>query len=415
MAKPTPTRTTNPIHFEDLDPKRFEDLVRQLVYDFRNWSRLEATGRAGSDDGFDARAVEIVQLAAAQRDEDEEGEGASEVPPAEAGRLWLIQCKRERSISPKKMAEYMDGLRETVAAEKVHGIVFAAACDFSKKAHDVFFEKAREIGLQEAYLWGKGELEDQLYQPKNDSLLFAYFGISLATRRRSLKTDVRAMLATKRKATKLLNAFQPVLIRDATDDRYPYLDRDKTRDRYDRGRWRVATYDGLCSEGLKILNRRFFAWIGPDGKSWDAIEAVNHAIRDQPFENPWSEITEEERQQANALEHAARMAWDALPDDEQAWWEVHVVIPWEAVLDIDETGDGEFVRMPVIYTTEFIAGRAGPFTSFRESLATKSTFGGRAAAVRKATRIAKFPTKKELEKQAKEWLTRGRGGIPIED
>ena len=43
---PTPTtRTLNPLPFNMLEPKRFEDLVRQLAYDFRHWQMLEATGR----------------------------------------------------------------------------------------------------------------------------------------------------------------------------------------------------------------------------------------------------------------------------------------------------------------------------------------------------------------------------------
>lgn len=54
------TRTIGPLHFEDLDPKRFEDLVRQLAYEFKPWRRLEATGRSGSDNGFDARGYEIT-------------------------------------------------------------------------------------------------------------------------------------------------------------------------------------------------------------------------------------------------------------------------------------------------------------------------------------------------------------------
>lgn len=57
MAKAT--RTINPLHFEDLEPHRFEDLVRQLIYDFREWHRLEATGRQGSEDGFDIRGWEV--------------------------------------------------------------------------------------------------------------------------------------------------------------------------------------------------------------------------------------------------------------------------------------------------------------------------------------------------------------------
>ena len=47
------TRTFGPIHFEDLDPHRFEDLIRELIYDFRDWQSIEATGRTGNNAGFD--------------------------------------------------------------------------------------------------------------------------------------------------------------------------------------------------------------------------------------------------------------------------------------------------------------------------------------------------------------------------
>lgn len=50
--KPKVTKTYGPIHFEDLDPHRFEDLVRELIYDFRDWQSIEATGRTGSDEGL---------------------------------------------------------------------------------------------------------------------------------------------------------------------------------------------------------------------------------------------------------------------------------------------------------------------------------------------------------------------------
>ena len=54
------TKTLGPLHFEDLEPHRFEDLVRELVYDFKDWQSIEATGRSGPDDGFDIRAYERV-------------------------------------------------------------------------------------------------------------------------------------------------------------------------------------------------------------------------------------------------------------------------------------------------------------------------------------------------------------------
>jgi hypothetical protein len=51
MAKPHVTRTFGPIHFEDLDPHRFEDLVRQGLdngvrnhfVSFRAWTMVSGT------------------------------------------------------------------------------------------------------------------------------------------------------------------------------------------------------------------------------------------------------------------------------------------------------------------------------------------------------------------------------------
>lgn len=214
------TRTMNPLPFHDLEPKRFEDLVRQLAYDFKPWRRLEATGRAGSDDGFDARGLEIVAQGNAEPPADEEpqedGEGADD-------RLWLVQCKREKQIAAAKLLRYLEDIPEAERSG-LHGIVFAAACDFSKKARDAAFAWCRRNGIGEAHLWGKGELEDQLFQPKNDHLLFAYFGVSLTIRRRSQATQLRAQLATKRRLAKAISmSSADVLLRDPAAANYPYI------------------------------------------------------------------------------------------------------------------------------------------------------------------------------------------------
>src|ERR1700731_1343442 len=96
------TRTIGPLHLEDLEPHRFEDMIRQLIYDFRNWRALESTGRPGSDVGFYARGFEIVP-SGGEREEPEEEEGETrEAALTFAGdRVWLVQCKREKRISPK--------------------------------------------------------------------------------------------------------------------------------------------------------------------------------------------------------------------------------------------------------------------------------------------------------------------------
>src|ERR1700749_4343355 len=95
-------RTIGPLHLDDLEPHRFEDLIRQLIYDFRNWRRLEATGRSGSDAGFDARGSEItaqVETTVELSDDNDD----TVVSAATGDRIWLVQCKREKSITPKKL------------------------------------------------------------------------------------------------------------------------------------------------------------------------------------------------------------------------------------------------------------------------------------------------------------------------
>jgi hypothetical protein len=59
-----------------------------------------------------------------------------------------------------------------------YGYILAAATNFSKQSYDAFRAKLIEKGVMEFYQWGKAELEDMLHQPKNDRILFTFFGIS---------------------------------------------------------------------------------------------------------------------------------------------------------------------------------------------------------------------------------------------
>lgn len=67
--KPRTTRTLNRLPFHDLEPHRFEDLVRGLAHSFREWRSLEDTGRAGDDDGIDIRGTEAAPVTEAGADE----------------------------------------------------------------------------------------------------------------------------------------------------------------------------------------------------------------------------------------------------------------------------------------------------------------------------------------------------------
>lgn len=380
------TRTIGPLHFEDLDPKRFEDLVRQLAYEFKPWRRLEATGRSGSDDGFDARGYEIVAKEA-QSSSLEDGELSDEQSSPNEGiddRLWLIQCKRERTIGPKALIKYLD---DTVLgpSEKLHGLVFTAACDFSKKARDDFAEKCREMKLEEWHLWGKAELEDRLFRPENDHLLFAYFGISLSIRRRSQRADLRARLGMKRKANRILKdqSHASLLLRSPDATEYPYID-DLT-DFKQNPLWMVWPYRGMSHGGLEFCVQRYFAYLSDDGKSWDAAMAVNDA-RSSEHDDPWlgEDRSDEKRQ-------AVYEFWSKIPEPNRAWLEVVGLVPFDDILDIDDLGD-EYVQAPHVYVP-FASGRRGPFKGFIAKVQTISQWDQRSFCPSQETegRIEYFP------------------------
>ncbi|MFM9862279.1 MAG: hypothetical protein ACKVRO_01620 [Micropepsaceae bacterium] len=387
MSKAIPTRTMGPIHFEDLEPHRFEDLVRQLVYDLKDWRYLEATGRAGSDQGFDIRGSEIVSGGerSDRGDDDESEERVDTAATAADDRLWLIQCKREKAINPKKLVGYLEEIPPD-ARSRLYGLIFAAAADFSKKARDAFREKAREFGLSEVHLWGKAELEDVLYQPKNDHLLFAYTGVSLQVRRRSLKTEVRARLAMKRKAKRCLRPRAFALFRDATDERYPWLDLSKPVG--ERGRWRIMRVGDLVHDGLGVVYSRQAAFLDDDGVHWDAAELMNDN-RPSRLEDPWHTQGVQYRVEDR---DAALDVWRNLPENNRGWLERVKVLPFENILDIDEGGDNS-TAFPHVYTGRW-DDQNGPFREYEYArIETIEMFNQRAISPKVKDRVKVFARK----------------------
>lgn len=374
------TLTVNPLHFEDLEPHRFEDLVRQLVYDFREWTALEATGRQGSDDGFDARGWEIVAPAFARTIPDaEEAEESMEIKPED--RVWLIQCKREKTIAPKKLLAHLNAI-DASEASSLYGLIFVAACDFSKKARDEYRKWCAEKGITEFLIWGKAELEDMLFQPKNDHLLFGYFGISLQIKKRSTKTALRSMLATKRQAIRHLGEIEgfsrePVLLRDPGAGSYPYSDEIANFD--ERPLWRVYDFVGHYHSGIKILIRTHFAYLADDGVKWDCEERVR---TNSHYDDPWPVKVED------GLERKARQFWSELPEKNRATLEIIGLIPYDDILAIDEDGDEMFPH-PHIYVRFDIE-----FGPFREGAYTDLSVGGhygRSVHAERENQIKYFP------------------------
>ena len=343
---PQTTRTLNPLHFEDLEPHRFEDLIRQLIYDYRQWKSLEAIGRTGLDEGIDIRAIERLQSSdIVYEDEAVEGEAqeneAYEISDIQSmERVWIIQCKRERHIGPTKVRKIVSG-NLSGYEETPYGYILVGACDFSKKAREAFREEVLNQGVEEFALWGKAEIEDQLYLPKNDHLLFAYFGISLQVRRRSMRTSIRAKLSLKRKLTKELGQIDnprtntSVLIRDPNEQHYPYIESPEEFIKLPHWRyWYFHTHEP--PDHLAFIYRKYFAYVNWQTKEYDVLLDYDDGVPNSPdiynLDRGWYD--------PNKVQHRYRSYWSGeIPNINRAWLMILKIISYDRILAFDEIGD----------------------------------------------------------------------------
>lgn len=351
MAKPHVTRTFGSIHFEDLDPHRFEDLIRQLVYDMKQWQSIESTGRGGADDGFDVRAYEVQQpQEAAVSDEDNE-----ETPHPMEGNMWMIQCKREKNLGPTRVQAI---IRDGVDPDNPpYGYILAAPAHFSKAAHDKFRAELRSRGVMEFYLWGAGELEDMLYQPKNDHILFGFFGISLVTRRRSKTTKIRANVAAKNKLLRVLGddpQHKSILLRDLNDEQYPF--EDEYADFEKRPRWKMFDLVRFHPLGLVVEISQHYAYVDKKKGEWDCATEVNLSV---PVENQGRRGRRDDDDEQQRL--AVKGFWELLPKANRATYLRTGLVKFSAMEFIDDKGD-EAYQCPQIYV-DFLGDR-GPFVGF---------------------------------------------------
>jgi len=372
MAQPRITKTLGPIHFEDLDPRRFEDLVRELAYDFKDWQNIEATGRGGSDDGFDIRAYERISDATTESDEHSSGEEAAYHME---GRVWMFQCKRDKEIGPGRVASIISDCVDPKVPP--YGYILAAPANFSKASYDKFREELRRRGVMEFYLWGRATLEDMLHQPKNDHILFTFFGISLVSRRRSRATEIRATVGAKNKLLKLLGEHPdlcPVLLRDTNDVHYPF--EAEYKDFKERPRWREYAVVEMHPLGLVVQVAKRFAFRDPVKREWDYSDAVNlvHCT-----------INDDEREMNQDLRQRVESFWEFFQKSARAMFVVNGLLRFDSIVVIDGEGDSLY-RFPHIYV-DFQSNR-GPFVGFVEYLEINEYHH---ESLEGLTRVAKFP------------------------
>tara|TARA_R110002020_G_scaffold222564_1_gene431417 strand:- start:3151 stop:4212 length:1062 start_codon:yes stop_codon:yes gene_type:complete len=174
------TRTTNRLHFSDLDPLRFEDLCLNLVTRLDNWREINHFGRKGSDGGVDIFAI--------RREND-------------IDQIWFIQCKRYLKISKADLTEIVDKvLTNPSPPDKLLVIV---SCDVSRTLFQYLKDYSKKQGISETELWTASTLEAKLYKDYND-LLFVYFGLRIENKVKDNVARIKHSLRMEKRVLKEL-------------------------------------------------------------------------------------------------------------------------------------------------------------------------------------------------------------------
>lgn len=171
----TTTKTHGRLHFEDLDPSRFEDLSLSIVYRLNRWAEINHFGRSGSDDGIDIHTAEEM----------ENGKQ----------RIWFIQCKRYLKLTASGLKTIVDDI-VTKNPTLPDVLLLIVSCNLSKKSNEYFNKYAKDKGIPNPRIWSASVIEAKLYAEYHD-LLFAYFGVNLNFEKRNKIATVRRNIKLK--------------------------------------------------------------------------------------------------------------------------------------------------------------------------------------------------------------------------
>lgn len=156
---PNPSVTTNRLHFEDLEPRRFEELGYQLLHRLYKWERLDHTGVCGNDGGIDMYGI------------------------TKDGVHCYCQVKRYQKLSQSDIRDIYSAIIDNNKAgiEPNSKFILICACDLSKQVLDVAYDEAAKYGFKSVEIISRTKLESFLYNGHR-TLLRTFFGSASYTR-----------------------------------------------------------------------------------------------------------------------------------------------------------------------------------------------------------------------------------------
>lgn len=173
------TKTTNPLNYDGLTPVQFETVCLELFNEKFQWHRnLEHFGAGGQDGGIDLYGIE-----------------------EEKNLPWVFQCKRVKSLSGKKLLNVVE---DVVDNYRNGCFCLVASCTISKESREKLRNKGLQIGFSEVIIFGRTELERELYL--FPEILEKYFGVHPSELTEVMTDRIRSGAKMKKEAfTKLLH------------------------------------------------------------------------------------------------------------------------------------------------------------------------------------------------------------------
>lgn len=145
-----PSRTVQPVHFEDFDGHQFERLVFAYMLRTDKWLSLEWYGQTGSDSGRDIWGVR-------ERDGHPQGQKV------------CIQCANRKSLAHKKVQEDFEKILRGPNG-KPDAFVVVAGGAVSAGLRDTMKKLCEQKQVYTSEIWSGNELEERL-RAKAESLL----------------------------------------------------------------------------------------------------------------------------------------------------------------------------------------------------------------------------------------------------
>lgn len=271
------SKTTNKLHFEDLDPLRFEDLVVNLVYRKFNFKKVLHFGRSGSDDGVDIEAIEI--------------DNNSE-------KVWYIQCKRYKKFSNKDFDSVLTKILEKNIKPDL--LMIAVSCNVSKRTIDHIKKETANNGINDWIIWSDSIIEAMLYSEFPD-LLNIYFGVitdfkvksklDLIEKRKRMRDDLNENILKPFDPSKRIMGshrfqYRKLLIRSVFDD-----DNETTKDDYGWYSYFAVNPHNVGDLGIEVNLEWDKGYINEEGKfSKEKIDdtywnVIIHKRAHLPYEN----------------------------------------------------------------------------------------------------------------------------------